>query len=275
MRGLADAEKAGETVATSLGATEDVLKILRSKSAEEILKASNESTVRPVVDGFVLPETVSAIFAQGKQNDVPLLIGFNSDEGRTLAPQGAGTKAAPYVEGVRQRYGSLSDQFLKTYPAGSDEEAVSSFFAAFRDQVFGWEMRTWARMQTKTGHHPAYLYYFTRRPPGPQSEKLRAFHAAEIAYVFGTFVWKFPWEEADHKLSDVISGYWVNFATTGNPNGNGLAKWPAYDPGKDEAMELGDQVCVRTAVNKAGLDFFDAYQQSMSGGGRGVAAGNR
>jgi para-nitrobenzyl esterase len=263
MRTLAESEKAGEKLAAALGATQDTLKALRAKSTDEVLKAGNEQVVRPVVDGWVLPQDIYTIFAQGKQNDVPLLIGNNADEGTTLAPQGAMIKAAVYSDGVRQRYGNAADQFLKTYPSGTDDEAVASFYAAYRDQVFGWEMRTWARMQTKTGHKPTYLYYFSRRPPGPQSQKLRAFHAADIAYVFGTFVWSFPWEEADHKLSDTISSYWVNFATTGNPNGEGLPKWPAYDTQNDQVLELGDQVATRSAVNKAGLDFFDGYYQSL------------
>jgi para-nitrobenzyl esterase len=153
---------------------------------------------------------------------------------------------------------------LKIYPAASDEEAVSSFYSAYRDQAFGWEMRTWARMTTKTGHQPAYMYYFSRRPPGPQSTRLRAFHASEIAYVFGTFVWPFPWEDADKKLSDAITSYWVNFAANGNPNGGSLTKWPAYNPKDDQALEFGDQITVRSEVNKAGLDFFDSYYQSVA-----------
>ncbi len=264
MRTLADAEKAGEQLAASLNATPDVLKALRGKPAEELLKASSEETVRALVDGWVLPQDVSTIFAQGKQNDVALIVGSNSDEGTTLAPQGANIKAVAFVAGVRQRYGNFADQFLKTYPAESDDQAVLSFYAAYRDQVFGWEMRTWARMAAKTGHQPAYLYYFSHRPPGPQSARLRAFHAAELAYVFGNFVWPFPWEDADRKLSDTITSYWVNFATTGNPNGARLAKWPAYNATDDQALEFGDQIGVRSQVNQAGLDFFDRYYQSLA-----------
>jgi para-nitrobenzyl esterase len=262
MKSLADAEKSGERLATTMGASQDVLKTLRAKPAEELLKASDEPTVRPIVDGWVLPQDVATIFALGKQNDVPLIVGFNSDEGTSLAPQGAQATTTTFSSGA-QRFGSLSEQFLKVYPATSDAEAVSSFYSAYRDQVFGWEMRTWARMSTKTGKKPVYFYYFTHRPPGPQSQRLRAFHAAEIAYVFGTFFWPFPWEDADRKLSETMSTYWVNFARTGNPNGEGLAKWPAYNPGMDQALEFGDQISVRSQVNKAGLDFFDGYYQSL------------
>lgn len=263
MKSLAEAEKSGVSLAGTMGVTQDVLKTLRGKSAEELLKASDNQPTRAIVDGYVLPQDVYTIFAQGKQNDVQLLVGNNADEGTALVPQGASIKAEQFVAVARGRFGSLADEFLKIYPGGSDEEAVKSFFAAFRDQQFEWEMRTWARMQTKTGHHPVYLYYFSRVPPGPQSKTLGAFHAADLAYVFGNFAWPFPWEETDKKLSDAMTSYWVNFAASGAPNGNGLAKWPVYNASEDQLLEFGDQIGVRSGVNKAGLDFFDKYEQSL------------
>jgi len=274
MKTLADAEKAGEAFAASVGASQDVLKTLRGKPAEEILKASDAPVVRPVVDGWVLPEDVATIFAKGKQNDVPLIVGFNADEGTTLAPQGASVTAATFTSGTRQRYGGLSDEFLKVYPANSNEEAVSSFYSAYRDQTFGWEMRTWARNATATGHHSVYLYYFSHHPPGPQSSRLRAFHACEIPYVFGNFFWPFPWNDDDRKLSATISSYWINFAKNGDPNGEGLAQWPVYNPGSDQALEFGDAISVHAGVSKAGLDFFDTYYQSLKApsAGAGVSA---
>src|SRR5215467_4162682 len=159
MRSLANAEKAGEQLASSLNATQDALKTLRSKPAEELLKATNTPTTSAIVDGWVLPQDVQTIFAQGRQNDVPLLVGNNADEGTTLAPQGASITSSAFVSGTQQRYGSQAEHFLKIYPAGSDSEAVTSFYSAYRDQVFGWEMRTWAQMAVKTGHHQVYMYY--------------------------------------------------------------------------------------------------------------------
>jgi para-nitrobenzyl esterase len=256
IKSLAESEKAGEKLDSSIQA-------LRAKPAEELVK-TNEQVVRPIVDGWVLPQDVATTFSQGRQNDVPLLVGFNADEGTTLVPQAAAMKANVFVDGVHQRYGTMADDFLKTYPASSDEDAVSSFYAAYRDQTFGWEMRTWARLAAKTGHHHVYMYYFSHHPPGPQSARLRAFHASEIPYVFGNFFWPFPWEDADHKLSDVVSSYWVNFARSGDPNGAGLPRWPAYDPASDQALEIGDPIAVRAQVNKAGLDFFDRYYQSLA-----------
>jgi len=287
MKTLAESEKEGEKLAASMApapaadakpqgedkpSPQSILKTLRAKPAEELLKSAETETVRAIVDGWVLPQDIATIFAQGRQNDVPLIVGYNADEGTALAPQGARLNAAMFTAGVYQRYGPHADALLKIYPAASDEQAVSSFYSAYRDQAFGWEMRTWARMATKTGHQPAYLYYFSRRPPGPQSARLRAFHASEIAYVFGTFVWPFPWEDTDKKLSDAMTSYWVNFAATGNPNGGSLTKWPVYSGKDDQALEFGDQIAVRSEVTKAGLDFFDGYYQSLAEKKAGSAA---
>ena len=265
METLADAEKAGEKIAAALnatpGAAKDVVQKLRAISGEELLKATDHDLARAIVDGLVLPQSVSEIFAQGKQNDVPLLVGNNADEGTVLVPQAANLRQAGYISGAKMRYGKLSEDFLKLYPAASDEQTVKSFYSAYRDQVFGWEMRTWARMQGKTGNKPVYLYYFTRVPPGPLSQRLGAFHAADIAYVFGNFPWPFSWDETDHKLSDAMTSYWVNFATKADPNGEGVPKWPVYTAKSDQLLELGDKIAVRSETNKTGLDFFDSYYQ--------------
>ncbi len=279
MKTLVDAEKEGEKLGKLLApdsaakksedskepAQQDTLKALRSMKPEELLKSAETDTARAIVDGWILPQDVATIFAQGRQNDVPLIVGYNADEGTTLAPQGANLKAFMFVGGVHQRYGPQADALLKVYPAASDEEAVSSFYSAYRDQAFGWEMRTWARMATSTGHQPAYMYYFSRRAPGPLSAKLRAFHALEIAYVFGTFVWPFPWEDTDKKISDAMTSYWVNFAASGNPNGASLTKWPSYSAKDDQVLEFGDEIAVHSEVNKTGLDFFDSYYHSVRG----------
>jgi para-nitrobenzyl esterase len=270
MMTLADAEKTGEKLASGLGSTQQGLKTLRATSAEALLKAGAADTVPLIVDGWVLPQQVHTIFAEAKQNDVPLIVGNNSDEGTTLAPQGASMNAALFTAQAKQRFGGLAGQFLAAYPAGSDQEAVASFYAAFRDDIFGWQMRTWAQMQTMTGHHPVYRYYFSHWPPGPQSERLRAFHASEIPYVFGNFTWPFPWNDQDRHLSDEMMTYWTNFAKTGDPNGRELLNWPVYNSATDNVLEFGERVSVQVNVNERGLDFFDAYHKSL---GEAQAAG--
>ena len=257
MKTLSEVEETGRKFAASLGA--ESIAALRAKPAGDVLKASQAASFPPNVDGWLLPEDVYTIFAKGKQIDVPLMAGSNADEGKSLAPWPASGTAASFAEQARTRFGDKAEEFLKLYPAASNEEAGASHYASFRDFSFGWQMRTWVRMQEKTGRAKAYLYYFDRVPPGPDSGRYGAFHAAEIAYAFGNLLPPRPWEDADRKLADAMSSYWVNFAATGDPNGKGLPKWPAYRESSDIGLELGDHIAPVPGLHKAQLDFLDEY----------------
>src|SRR5579863_9601013 len=251
---LSEAEQAGLKTAETLGAP--TLADLRAKPAADVLKGGRGGG--PIVDGYLLPEDVGKIFAEGKQNDVPVLLGSNKDEGTFFLQP---TTATKYIEQAHRRYGDLADAYLKLYPAGSDEEANASQLAAFRDEL-GWVMRNWASLQTKTGKSKAYLYYFTHEPPTANTASPRggfgsgATHGAEAAYVFENLLPPRPWTELDHQLADTISSYWVNFAEKGDPNGKGLPAWPVFNDKKNERMVLGDKVEVGPGLTQAQIAFY-------------------
>jgi len=248
---LAEAEKRGEQIASKLGA--DSIAAMRAKPAQDLTKTLSE-LASPNIDGWMLPRQISAIYAAGKQMDVPMLIGSNADEGTAFTP--AVVSGDAFKEAARKRFGDRAAAFLKIYPAGSDEDARASSAAAFRDEIFGWEMRTWARLETRTGKSKVFMYYFSRVPPGPFGRKLGAYHAAEISYVFHHVR---SAQETDQKLSDAMSAYWVNFATSGDPNKKNLPKWPAYQSKSDLAMLFGDRIVPTEVPNRTALDFLDGW----------------
>ena len=216
-------EGSGRSPAKKFAASQhaDSIAALRAKPAEELLKASSAASFPPNVDGWMLPEDVYTIFAKGKQIDVPLIAGSNADEGKSLVPWPATGRRQSFVEQsrlpFRRQDGRISEACI---PPDRMKKPQVSHYASFRDFSFGWQMRTWVRMQTKTGKQKAFLYYFDRVPPGPDSGRYGAFHASEIAYVFENLLPPRPWQDMDRQLSEAtMSSYWVNFAATGDPNG--------------------------------------------------------
>jgi para-nitrobenzyl esterase len=51
--------------------------------------------------------------------------------------------------------------------------------------------------------------------------------------------------------------YWTRFASTGDPNGEGLPNWPAFDPRNDVHQELGDQVGAATGLQREFCEVLD------------------
>jgi para-nitrobenzyl esterase len=269
-RSLETSEKAGEEFAESIGA--DSLRALRAVPAAKLLQDSNKKGLFnfwPNVDGYVLPQPVDTIFAEGRQSHVPLLAGWNKDESQGPLFNGSGPTAASLEEAITRRFGSEASEAITFYPHATEaevrqstEDLASEFFTVY----VTWK---WLEMQNKTGDAPVYRYLFTRtppEPPGAMSGKvpliaLGAFHSAEIPYVFTVPKSEnAPWTPVDIKLAGAISTYWTNFAKTGDPNGSGLRNWPRYDSADNyPVMILGPEIRARAAQHQKRFEFFDSY----------------
>jgi len=237
------------------------LEQLRKMPADSLSKIAG--SFNPNIDGYVLPEKVSKIFEQGKQNDVPTLTGWNVDEGTAFSIYSKPMDAQAFRKQAQNIYGDQANQFLKLYPAQSKDEALSSQYALTRDLLFAIQNYTWANMQTKTGNSKVYLYTFDRKVPAEgKMSFFGAFHSGEIAYALDNLdALNRPWKPVDHKLAGILSSYWVNFAKTGNPNGDGLPEWPAYQTQNGKDMELGVKTGPQDIPNKAGMDFLVNFFQ--------------
>jgi para-nitrobenzyl esterase len=154
---LANAEKAGLQFAEKVGAQS--LAELRAKPAAELIKTG--WNVLHNLDSWVQPDNLDSIFAAGKQNDVPILAGSNSDEGATVVR--TPIPAAKWAEQIKRTYGSMADGYLTLYPAGSDPQAEQSQRNEARD-VRAWLARGLLRLQNKTGKSKTYSYFFSRNP---------------------------------------------------------------------------------------------------------------
>ena len=123
------------------------------------------------------------------------------------------------------------------------------------DDLFGVHMRHLAAANVAQGE-PTYLYHFTRVSPS-KAQTIGAFHAAEIFFVFNSHSPLAGLTDEDKTLTDAMGRYWTNFAKTGDPNGEGLPAWPAYDPALDEWMTFNPSIEVASGIRAEKLDIME------------------
>jgi para-nitrobenzyl esterase len=267
----ARAEDAGKRAADEAGVT--TVEQLRAMSTADVTAKFRSAGM--IVDGWIIPEDPSAVFAAGRQNPVDVLLGSNRDD-LSFAPQNATPEQ--FVERARGRWGDLSNQFLSLYPHATDAEASKSQADSSNDGAF-WHMRLFADYQKKQGR-PAWLFYFAQNPPAPAGQPaFPAAHASEIPYAFNNLgkpaLFPDPSEPAlsaasapDLEVADQMSSYWVNFARTGNPNGAGLPEWQEHRVGASErAIILDAAPSMEQLPTKARLELYDKLYAQMRGGG--------
>jgi para-nitrobenzyl esterase len=217
----------------------------------------------PDVDGYFLPESVPDIYAAGQQAHVPLLAGWNADEGRAgVLFANPPVTAASFTEQAQKGFGARAKDFLAVYPATTDEEARTSAGDFAGDQFIAFSTWRWIEAHLQTGNAPTYRYFFTLGSPGDKNHPaaIGAFHSDDIEYVFGTLDSRpgAVWRPEDRKLSDQIGQYWTNFARTGDPNAPGLPSWPTCAPSTQwQVMHLNASPEARPDAYRARYLFLD------------------
>lgn len=150
---LENAEKDGDSLLHKLGIKN--IAELRAVSAEDLLKA--RIYTGPIVDGYFLPASLYTIFQEGKQNDVPVLTGWNANEGIFGGPP---VNAETFRINARKEYGDQANEFLALFPAETEQEAEASQKLLGGLKIFGLQAFAWLTVQNATGTKPVYMYHF-------------------------------------------------------------------------------------------------------------------
>ena len=246
---LADAEKEGVHIAEKLNAGD--LATLRAMTAEQ-LQIRATGFFSPIVDGFIMPVSVADAYKNGQQIHIPLLTGWNGDEGFLFGMASRENFAKQIKE-----FGSDSNLFKKYFPFNTDSESTASQIALSVDKTIGLSQYQWALKQNEYSTEKTFLYFFTRKPPADgDKKKFGAYHTAEIGYALHNLdSIQRSWQPVDRRLEQQMSAYWVQFVKTGNPNRAGLPAWGAFSNHVPNSMLFGDSTVGRLLPDKELLDF--------------------
>lgn len=244
---LADREAEGLKAVSAMGVETPDAARLRALSATDLV-AKIGGNFGPFVDGKLMTETPSQAFAAGRAADVPLVIGSNSGEDSLMGPWNP-SMAAMIPAAARSIY---------VQEAAAGDETLAR--AIFTDRIMGAPARWVAR--TAAAGQPTWLYHFSYVGTRFRPMVKRAFHAAEIQYVFQYWGRRTPMSmvsEQDQAMARLMHSCWVAFAKTGRPECATGPAWPPYSAASDQLMEFGDQSGVVAGFRKPQMDAQETF----------------
>lgn len=255
LKRLADAENAGAAYVKNAGFSS--IAEMRKVSADKL--PAIRGLAWPIIDGYVIPDDQHKLYEARKFNDVPVLVGYNSDEGLSFSPP---KTPEDYINGVKNRYGKFADELIKAYPVGTTTVPKTARDLA-RDAAFGWQTWVWARLHSKMGKTKAYYYYFDQHPDFPADSPRFGYgspHGQDVGFVFQHLN---PNSQnatgTDQQISEAMATYWANFAKYGHPNGKGVPDWPAFSDANPVVMHFNQTAHTGPVPGAESLKVLDAY----------------
>ncbi|MEH6710882.1 MAG: carboxylesterase family protein [Paraglaciecola polaris] len=203
---------------------------------------------KPTIDGRFLPASPDALYAQGKQAKVPLLVGDNSQEGsyQQIMVDGAPT-VDHYLDKIKRLYPNNFKTVMQLYPGQNSAQVKASAQALASDRFMGFATYNWAYQNRQTNQAASYYYFYDHVRPAlvgakkvVQANQPRgAVHSAEIEYALGNLQVNplYEWQKEDHQVSTTMQQYFANFIKSGNPNltnedTKNLLPWPEFSSQK-------------------------------------------
>ena len=113
--------------------------------------------------------------------------------------------------------------------------------------MFTAQMQKWGKLMSSV-ESPAYLYLWNWYPSINGSKEYKAFHAAEVPYIFGNFdVFDIDVTNKDLNFSKLMMEIWTSFAKDGIPS-LGKEKWPIFDQKNQRYVLLDENIEIKDGL---------------------------
>jgi para-nitrobenzyl esterase len=203
----------------------------------------------PTVDGKILPQHPFDPAAPAIADGVPMLIGTTLNEfvSGINNPQVDALTESELMARVREMYGEKAGRIVDAYRQSNPTAKPFDLFSFISAVTTRHNAVAQSDLKAARKAAPVYQYLFTWQTPVLDGRP-KAFHCAELAFCFDNvdrcLNMTGGGPEA-RKLAARVSGAWVAFARSGNPNHAGLPKWPVYTPANGEVMIFDNKCEVR------------------------------
>lgn len=270
---LESAENIGVKISENLGLNNDdeVLNNLREASPEDLIAAAKKidkpgTVFAPFVDGYILEYHPFRIFSNGLQNKASLIIGLTANEADIFLVKKYFDSGIEYEGYISATFGDMAEEFLELYPASDDDKKRrGEMLNLFADRHFLTPALYAANENNKVSDTWLYYYkyvepHFTTEALADQNTTIGAYHCGEIKMVFGKPDVNIPVEKS---ISDSLMEYWTNFAKTGNPNGENVPKWDAYNSTPQTYLEINNDISQQKKLNNKRFKLFKKLVEKM------------
>lgn len=240
------------------------LEELRAMSAEEVLALPSPGVIN---DGYVMTDSYAEMYLSGDANKVNMMTGMTEDDTALFGviPTMFGFMTydlAGYEAAAAQAFGDYADEVLALYPA--TEENVMQVVQDLNSDVNIFQQGMLALARTMGGNGDTYLYNFEHiMQDATGGAAFGAFHTSDVPYFLQVYSNHRDayWNEADYTMGQIMSDYLINFAKTGDPNGDTVPQW-APSTGVDHYQEL-NVTTVESSLSQEKIDLFTAIYTAM------------
>ena len=128
----------------------------------------------------------------------------------------------------------------------NDLEAIDKLMSA---KIFACPSLTLAR-NTRASGGKVWFYQFNRKRINDVSDRMGAYHGAELPYVFDKHDDWLPTVDIDRSITRDIQKYWTNFSKYGDPNSKTLSAWPMFEKTEQLVFYIGEKYFSKSHISE-------------------------